>query len=212
MKKLNIVAFAMIFSICMVSSAFAGDWAEMRFFGFSDDGAYMAFEEYGEYDDHISGDYATTYFIDVDKNIYATPPIVYEYSDNDEKTTGEFSQAAREKKYKSSVEAALKRFKIERGNTGKLVAAHMLSDHSFERPTRKMGQFMNNDGQWIEKMVPAYEGVPLVKSYNRNKIIFSPRYFPVNPNPEDFFELELKEFSSKQPCEARGVKFATNIL
>ncbi|HEX3102723.1 MAG TPA: hypothetical protein VHQ01_13055, partial [Pyrinomonadaceae bacterium] len=143
MKKILGLFFVIVVT---ASAAFAGDWAEMRFFGFSEDGKYLAFEEYGEWDVHGGGDYANTYFIDVDKNVYAIAPVAYSYSDNDEKTTGEYSQEAQKARYKAAVAAGMKRFHIVAGNTGKLVAAHMTSDHSFDKPQTKIGEYYTKDG------------------------------------------------------------------
>src|SRR5215203_28787 len=92
-----------------VSTVFAGDWAEMRFIGFSEDGEYMAFEEYGEWDVHIGGTYATTYFIDVAENVYAIEPVAFGYSDNDDQTTGENSESARSARYREGVQAGIKK-------------------------------------------------------------------------------------------------------
>jgi predicted secreted protein len=190
-----------------VTTVFGGDWAEMRFIGFSENGEYMAFEEYGEWDVHSGGTYATTYFIDVADNAYAIAPVAFDYSDNDDQKAGENSESARSARYREGVEAGIKRFGIVRGNTGKLVAAHMTSDHSFERAESKMGRFMLKGGKWIDGTVPAYDGKPLVPGYDRNRIIFRPFYYSVNPNPEDYFELKLRQYSSKKTCEARGVTF-----
>src|SRR5215470_8059679 len=72
------------FLVCILSvmfagsSAFAGDYADLTFIGFSADGRYLAFEESGTWDG-AGGDYATTYFINVAKNTYALPSAVFEW-------------------------------------------------------------------------------------------------------------------------------------
>jgi len=75
----------------------------VKFIGFSEDGKYLAFEESGEWDVHSGGDYATTYFVDVEKNVYAVAPSVYSFSENDDRHTGRFSQVAQMRRYKLSV-------------------------------------------------------------------------------------------------------------
>ena len=76
------------------------------------------FEQSGEWDVHRSGDYATTYFVDVARNVYAVPPSVFDYSINDDKHTGRFSEAAQMVHYKASVAAGMKRFKNHSGQHG----------------------------------------------------------------------------------------------
>ena len=61
------------------SCVFAGDYADLKFIGFSADGRYLAFEESGAWDG-AGGDYATTYFVNVAKNTYALPPAVFSHA------------------------------------------------------------------------------------------------------------------------------------
>src|SRR5215207_8757888 len=52
---------------------FAGDYANIHFIGFSRDGKYLAFEQYGTADG--SGfPYADLYLLDVEKNVFAAKP------------------------------------------------------------------------------------------------------------------------------------------
>jgi predicted secreted protein len=197
----------------MAANLFAGDYAELKILGFSADGRYLAFEEAGEWDVHSGGDYATTYFVDVAKNIYAAAPSVYSFSENDERHTGRFSQAAQMRRYKLSVAAGMKRFKIVRGNLGRLVAAHLETDHSFEKPVMKETEIAQSDGSVIKKMMPFYEGDSLLpEEYNANKIIFNPLNYPVNPADEKFYELELKQNPSGKSCEVRGVEADASMI
>jgi len=200
--KMKYLGFVLI--LLSSSVVFAGDYANLRFVGFSKDGQYMAFEESGEWDVHSGGDYANTYFIDVEKNAYAVPPITYDWSENMDRHTGRYSQNATLARYKAAVAAAMRRFRIVPGNTGQLVAAHLISDHSFERSEKKSTQFMQADDTWVEREVPSYEGQWLSPDYDPNTIIFNPTYYPVNPNNEDFYELKLKTLPSPKPCDARG--------
>ncbi len=206
MKTILLFICSVVLTALMSLNSFAGDYAEMKFIGFSTDGKYLAFEEAGEWDVHSGGDYATTYFVDVAKNAYAAPPSVYSFSENDERHTGRFSQAAQFKRYKLSVAVAMKRFKIVRGNTGRLVAAHLETDHSFEKPVMKETDVLQSDGSFIKKMMRVYEGDSLLSpDYNPNKIIFNPISYPVNPADEELYELELKLHPIGKPCESRGV-------
>jgi predicted secreted protein len=204
MKNIRLAISVILLTWVMSLNLLAGDFAEMKFIGFSEDGIYLAFEQFGDWDDHGGGSYATTYFVDVAKNSFAIAPVVFEYSFNMEQHTGEFSEEARMARYKASVADAIKRFKIIPGNTGKLVAAHMISDHSFEKPMPKEAQFLEKNKTWVTKTVPSYYGKSLSPNYDKNRIIFNPTYYPVNPNDEDFYELKLKMIPADKPCEARG--------
>ncbi len=189
----------------MSSAVFAGDFAELKFIGFSEDGRYLAFEESGEYDDHSSGDYATTYFVDVAQNVYAVAPSVYDFSENDELHTGRYSQAARMRRYKLSVTAGMKRFKIIQGNTGKLVVAHLSSDLSYEKPELKESRFYQSDGTQTEKMVPFYLGGSLLPAdFNPYRVVFNPFNNPINPQYDEFYELKLDLTDPPEPCSADG--------
>ncbi len=190
----------------------AGDYAEMKFIGFSEDGKYLAFEQYGDWDVHVGGSYATTYFVDVEKNVYDAAPSVFDYSLNTEQHTG-LSEAAKMSRYKASVAAGIKRFKIVIGNTGKLVAAHLETDRSFEKPEMREVEKLKSDGTSIKKLMPFYQGDSfLLPEHNPNKIIFNPIIYPVNPDFEKLYELELKHIAAEKPCEAKGNVVNASII
>jgi predicted secreted protein len=214
MKNIRLVICAILFSAVMFSSLLAGDFAEMKFIGFSEDDKYLAFEEFGEWDDHSSGSYATTYFVDVAKNVFAVSPSVFDYSINDDKHTGRFSEAARMARYKTSVAAAIKRFKIIPGNTGKLVVAHLSSDLSYEKPELKESRFYKSDGTQTEKMVPFYLGGSLLPAdFNPYRVVFTPFDNPINPQYDEFYELTLDLTDSKEPCSLNGeVKESASLI
>jgi len=105
-------------------TSFAGDYANLRFIGFSNDGKYLAFEEWGEGDP--GGWYSSVYFIDVDKNSFAAPPVNLWDEEGLKPLTA--------LRGKSAALAAknLRRFKIVEGNTGRLLVAHLLTDWTYD--------------------------------------------------------------------------------
>ena len=70
--------FGLALSLLMLVSSptFAGDYANLRFLGFSQDGNYLAFEEWGEADG-IGGMYAKTYVVNTVKNDFAIKPLTF---------------------------------------------------------------------------------------------------------------------------------------
>jgi hypothetical protein len=205
MRKIKLLGGAVLMIAALSIATFAGDYADLKFIGFSEDGKYLAFEESGEWDVHRSGEYATTYFVDVAKNVYAVPPSVFDYSINDNKHTGRFSEAAQMARYKASVAAGMKRFKIIPGNTGKLVVAHLSSDLSYEKPELKESRFYQSDGTQIEKMAPFYLGGRLLPAdFNPFRVVFTPFDNPVNPQYDEFYELTLNLTDPKEPCSQYG--------
>ena len=198
----------------MSLNTFAGDYADVKFIGFSPDGKYLAFEESGDWDVHRGGDYATTYFVDVAKNVYAVPPSAYSFSENDDLLTGRFSQAAQMRRYKLSVATKIKRLKIVIGNTGRLVVAHLDTDRSFDKPVMKEADFVWPDGTSIRKLLPFYEGDSLLPpDYNPNKVIFNPVLNPLNPRDDKFYELELKLIPCGKSCEdACGFEVSPSMI
>ncbi len=100
-----------LLALLTASAAFAGDYADLDFIGFSTNGKYMAFEQSGEWDG-AGGEYATTFYIDVAKNKYALPPTVFEWQE-DSKT----SERTLLNRYNATVAAAIKKLQIVRGNS-----------------------------------------------------------------------------------------------
>ena len=75
MKNLRTATLVFVFLCALSSIASAGDFATLNFIGFSKDGRYLAFEEYGTQDG--SGfPYSNFYFVDVVKNIFAAKSII----------------------------------------------------------------------------------------------------------------------------------------
>ena len=100
----------------------AGDLAELNFFGFSEDGARFAYEQYGVQDGSGFG-YSQIFFVDAAKNAWAGPPVAIE----DEK--GDSLEAVRARARKAA-EPSLQKFGIVSGNTG---------DHLLSHPTTDLG-------------------------------------------------------------------------
>ncbi len=71
------------------SLTWAGDAAQLNFIGFSKTGKNLAFQEYGT-EDGSNVTYATTYFIDVEKNKYAAKPVTTR-NENDKNKLSEHS-------------------------------------------------------------------------------------------------------------------------
>lgn len=123
MKKIYSSVCILIVLLTMCGSSLAGDYANLNVIGFSNDGKYLAFEEYGSYDG--SGyPYSNYYFVMVQENIYAAAPIKIEI----QKETATEAQA----RSKAALAAAKKltQFKIFKGNVGKHVVSRLLNDLS----------------------------------------------------------------------------------
>ena len=107
--------------VILPANIFAGDYATLNVIGFSMDGKYLAFEEYGVQDG--SGfPYSTIFIIDVAKNSYAVPPV--KKQTEKETVTGDAIRLTA----KTAAAANMKKFKIVPGNTGKLVVARLITD------------------------------------------------------------------------------------
>jgi predicted secreted protein len=108
------------------ANVFAGDYANLNFIGFSKDGKYLAFEEYGV-TDGLGVPYSNIYFINVEKNSYAAPPVMKTVkepvNENAIPTESAIRLAA-----KKAAAANLKKFNIIQGNTGKMVVARLITD------------------------------------------------------------------------------------
>lgn len=104
-------------------TATAGDFAALKFIGFSKDGRYLAFEEYGTQDG--SGyPYSNIYFVDVAKNAFAVKGI-YTRFENEFAT-----EAQARRKSKLAAAASMRKLRIVAGNIGTMVVSRMLTDTS----------------------------------------------------------------------------------
>jgi predicted secreted protein len=121
MKTTRILTLAALLVSLLVLPVKAGDFATLNFIGFSKDGRYLAFEEYGTQDG--SGfPYASFYVIDVAKNSFASPEVTVRLEQ--ETATEQMARA----RAKLRAAAALKRFRIIAGNTGTLLVSRLLTD------------------------------------------------------------------------------------
>lgn len=124
LKTTHCLVFA-LFSL-LTLNCFAGDYATLNVIGFSKNGRYLAFEEYGSQDG--SGfPYSNICFIDTAKNVYAAPCIgvIIEKESATESSARRRSALLARKK--------LKQLGIVKGNTGKLVVSHQITDLTFEK-------------------------------------------------------------------------------
>lgn len=124
MKLMRIFASLILTMLLAAGSASAGDFAYLNFIGFSKDGRYLAFEEYG-IQDGSGYPYSNIYFIDTDKNAYAAPSVRVRVEDE----SGAESTAR--KRSAGRAAANLKRFGIARGNTGRTVVSHQMTDFTY---------------------------------------------------------------------------------
>ncbi len=125
---------ALVLLIFIVATP-AGDFATLNFIGFSKDGRYLAFEEYGVQDG--SGfPYSSFYFVDVAKNSFAAPLVSVRL----ENETATEKLARSRAKLKATT--TLNRLRIMTGNTGQLTVSRMLTDLSVDA-------FRNNKPQKI---------------------------------------------------------------
>lgn len=123
LKSVAVTALAL--GAAFTQSANAGDIATLDVIGFSKDGKYLAFEQYGTQDG--SGfDYSEIFFVDVARNTYAANPVRVLIEDDGDGTSDRVAR----------VEATAKALPflvalgIESGNTGRKVVSHPLSDLS----------------------------------------------------------------------------------
>lgn len=172
MKKIRQTAFAILISAIIASAAFAGDYAHFHFIGFSKDGRYLSFEEYGINDDvDDASAYSSIYIVDVDKNRFAVSPL---------KARGFSEQEAEDsvrRRNKRSAAKQLKRFGIVDGNTGLQVAAHLINEYpSGDQNKPALGE---------AKLLP-------------QQVAFTKRGNPLYR--DGYYEVKVKPVSVKQVC------------
>ncbi len=128
MKKLKIhrVIFVLVILSLLPANLLAIDYAKLNFIGFSNDGKYLAFEEYGTDNGADNESYANIFFVDVAKNSFAAKPI-NKVLIGSENNPGDSLPAVRTQA-KNAAAPNLKKFRIVTGNTGDLVVARLITD------------------------------------------------------------------------------------
>lgn len=120
-KTKNILPLVLFLLLAFAPAAFAGDYANLNFIGFSKDGRYLAFEEYGTADG--SGyPYANVYFVDVAKNAYAGKAVQIYI----EKETA--TEASVRRQAKIAAAKKLRALGILEGNTGTHAVSKRLNE------------------------------------------------------------------------------------
>ena len=121
MTKTRIFFLAVFVVLFACVSTKAGDFAILNFIGFSKDGKYLAFEEYGTQDG--SGfPYSSIYVVDVAKNAFAAPSVNVRL-ENESATEAQARARA-----KARAATALSKFRILQRNTGTLIVSRILTD------------------------------------------------------------------------------------
>ncbi|MEP6847738.1 MAG: DUF2259 domain-containing protein [Acidobacteriota bacterium] len=200
MKTLRSLTLA-ILVLAFTSAAFGGNYANIKFIGFSLDGRYLAYEETGT-ESILMHDMAT-YYVDTAKNAFAAP---YTMLEGVEGRDGHPDFRHGEVAYKRTVAAKLRKLGIKPGNIGNFVLAHFLNDLSFVKRVEREGSFFP-DGYLkppVKKMMPNYAGGfyrgQTTEIENVIFIDFINLYSPDvdnSPNTDEFFELTLAPTPAK---------------
>jgi predicted secreted protein len=107
--------------------ALAGDDPSLNVLGFSKDGKYLAFEQYGEHDG--SGfPFSKVHFVDCEKNLLAAPSVEVNLEDENATQT-----QARDKAHQQATNS-LTKLGIVQGDTGIHLLSHMPSDLNAAKP------------------------------------------------------------------------------
>ena len=142
MKKLKIhwVIFALVILCLLPANLLATDYAKLNFIGFSNDGKYLAFEEYGTKDGADGESYANIFFVDVAKNSFAANPIRKVVIGGENNPSA--SLPAVRSQAKNAAAPNLKKFRIVTGNTGDLVVARLMTDLGLPPTTGLWGNIL----------------------------------------------------------------------
>jgi len=137
------ITHTLVLICALAAAAFAGDYAKLEVIGFSQEGRYLAFEEYGTQDG--SGfPYSSIFFIDTAKNSFAVPPIKVRI----EKEAASEGQARRQAANLAA--KSLAAYRIVRGNTGNLVLSHLPTDLTFDDEDKQV-RFAEEIGSMYHK-------------------------------------------------------------
>lgn len=131
-KTKNYLSLLLFILLAFAPAVFAGDYANLNFIGFSKDGKYLAFEEYGTQDG--SGyPYANIYFVDVAKNAYVGKPFKA-YIEKEMAT-----EAAARAKVKTAAAAKMRELKIVQGNTGTHTVSKLMNEYDVDNKDKPEG-------------------------------------------------------------------------
>jgi len=185
MKKIRNLACSLVIIFTLSANVFAGEFATLNFIGFSKDGKYLAFEESGGWDS--SGAlFSNTYFINVDKNAFALPPVKIDDFVEPFSDTNRF--AARDRRLRALTAANLRKLKIVAGDRGEMVVCHLLSDWSFAKAVEVKDTSVNPPLK-----VKNYEDAFLWNDTPVQRVIFNDYLNPNSPNTTEYYELTLKQ-------------------
>jgi len=123
-KRLHFYLFGL--SLCF-SLGLRADVPSLNVIGFSPDGRYFAFEQYG-FSTGQGIPYSNMYFVDVEHNDYVTKPIVYEAPSNDVNTDVETLQARVRNRNRIFAQNIFKDLKLDYPLPGLRVVHHPLTD------------------------------------------------------------------------------------
>jgi predicted secreted protein len=114
--------FILLLLLTLSTSAWSGDATTLNFIGFSKEGDYLAFQQYGITEGEGVG-HATTYFVDVKGNKYAAKLTESRKEDAKTETIAELSQANLEQ-----AKPELEKLGIIKDNVGTQVVTRLFSD------------------------------------------------------------------------------------
>jgi predicted secreted protein len=150
----TLIACLLATALALAPGARAGDVAQVEIIGFSADGAYVAFEQYGEQDG--SGfPYADVFVIDVaaDDWVDGTPVRVLLQDDS----AG--PEAAR-KAARGKAAEAMARVGIEPGRTGRALLRHPMTDRSVDPHAARFAIFAFTDREYELQLVERTVSAP----------------------------------------------------
>lgn len=116
------VLFCCVFGL--LTNAYALGEAEFEFIGFSEDGSYLAFEQYG-IQDGSGFAFSEIYVVDVDNNSYVVAPFVLSSQDDEQ---GLHSISTTRTSNRSAAQPALSVYNIISGNIGQQVVNRLRTD------------------------------------------------------------------------------------
>lgn len=178
-----------LFLVLLPAESFAGDYANLNFIGFSKDGKFLAFEQYGVQDG--SGfPYADIFFINTEKNIFAAAPVSVRIDRDDatETTVRNKANLAAAKK--------LRELKIVKGNPGSLVLSHLTTDLTFNENLKN-----NTETVRFAELI--------FSSYQKGDYELSLKSVPAKMKDCDIFEQEIFKLELSLKDNESG---ATKIL